>query len=134
MNPQCSAGEGRELGGRGETVSAIGRMTSRVQSVDANRLVDIAVASLFLLVLLPLLFVIAVAIRIDSRGPIFFRCRRVGFRGAELQMLKFRKMRDGAPGEAVTLSTDERFTSVGRFSPGRSSTSCPSSGTCSRAK
>lgn len=95
-------------------MSAIRRMAQRAQSVNANRLLDIAVAGAFLLALMPLLLVIAAAIRIDSRGPIFFRCRRVGFRGAELQMLKFRKMHDGAPGAAVTLSTDERFTSVGR--------------------
>ncbi len=93
---------------------AIWPTAPRAQSVNASRLIDIAVAGAFLLVLMPLLLVIAAAIRIDSRGPIFFRCRRVGFRGAELQMLKFRKMRDGAPGDAVTLSTDERFTSVGR--------------------
>jgi lipopolysaccharide/colanic/teichoic acid biosynthesis glycosyltransferase len=86
----------------------------RGQGVTVNRLIDIAVAGVLLLVFLPLLVVVAAAIRLDSRGPIFFRCRRVGFRGAELQMLKFRKMRDGAPGAAVTLSTDERFTSVGR--------------------
>jgi lipopolysaccharide/colanic/teichoic acid biosynthesis glycosyltransferase len=82
--------------------------------IDVSRLMDIAVAGVLLLVFLPLLVVVAAAIRLDSPGPIFFRCRRVGFRGAELQMLKFRKMRDGAPGAAVTLSTDDRFTTVGR--------------------
>jgi len=68
-------------------VIAIWRTAPRARSVNANRLIDIAVAGAFLLVLMPLLLVIAAAIRIDSRGPIFFRCRRVGFRGAELQML-----------------------------------------------
>jgi lipopolysaccharide/colanic/teichoic acid biosynthesis glycosyltransferase len=87
----------------------------RRRSVSANRLIDIAVAGLVLLVFLPLLVVVAAAIRLDSRGPIFFRCRRVGFCGAELQMLKFRKMRDGAVGAAVTLSTDDRLTAVGRI-------------------
>jgi lipopolysaccharide/colanic/teichoic acid biosynthesis glycosyltransferase len=82
--------------------------------VIVTRLIDIVVASVMLLLFLPVLVVVAAAIRIDSRGPIFFRCRRVGFRGGELQMLKFRKMRNGALGAAVTLSTDDRFTSVGR--------------------
>jgi lipopolysaccharide/colanic/teichoic acid biosynthesis glycosyltransferase len=95
-------------------VSSVRCSAHRARSVNANRLLDIAVAGGFLLVLMPVFLIIAVAIRIDSRGPIFFRCRRVGFRGAELQMLKFRKMRDGVPGAPVTLSTDERFTSVGR--------------------
>lgn len=84
------------------------------RSLILNRLIDVAVSGMLLLLFLPLLVVVAAAIRLDSRGPIFFRCRRAGFRGAELQMLKFRKMRDGAPGAALTLSTDDRFTSVGR--------------------
>ena len=95
-------------------MGSIWHTVPRTQSVNANRLIDIAVAGVLLLVFLPVLLVVAAAIRIDSRGPIFFRCRRVGFRGAELQMLKFRKMRDGASGVPVTLSGDERFTSVGR--------------------
>ena len=86
-----------------------------VNRLIVNRLIDIAVAGLLLLISLPLLVVIAAAIRLDSRGPIFFRCHRIGFRGAELQMLKFRKMRNGAAGAALTLSSDERFTSLGRL-------------------
>jgi lipopolysaccharide/colanic/teichoic acid biosynthesis glycosyltransferase len=85
------------------------------QGVTVNRLIDIAVAGVLLVVFLPILVVVAAAIRLDSRGPIFFRCRRVGFRGGELQMLKFRKMHDAAPGAPVTVSSDERFTSVGRI-------------------
>jgi lipopolysaccharide/colanic/teichoic acid biosynthesis glycosyltransferase len=81
----------------------------------ATRLLDVAVASLVLALLMPLILVVAAAIKLDSRGPIFFRCRRVGFRGRELRMLKFRKMRDGVSGAALTTSNDARFTRLGRF-------------------
>jgi lipopolysaccharide/colanic/teichoic acid biosynthesis glycosyltransferase len=80
----------------------------------ATRLIDICVSAALLLVFLPIVVGVAVAIKLDSRGSVFFRCRRVGFRGTELQMLKFRKMHEGATGAAVTLSTDSRFTVVGR--------------------
>ncbi|MGB8004507.1 MAG: sugar transferase [Gaiellaceae bacterium] len=80
-----------------------------------SRLIDITVSVSLLLVCLPIVVGAAVAIKLDSRGSVFFRCRRVGFRGTELQMLKFRKMHDGATGPAVTLSADDRFTAVGRL-------------------
>ncbi|MFY9577989.1 MAG: sugar transferase [Gaiellaceae bacterium] len=80
----------------------------------ATRLLDILVSVGLLLVFLPIVAAAAAAIKLDSGGSVFFRCRRVGFRGSELQMLKFRKMHEGAAGPAVTLCTDERFTPVGR--------------------
>lgn len=81
----------------------------------AKRLLDIAVAALLIVLLLPLGAAAAAAIKLDSRGPVFFRCRRVGFRGQDLAMLKFRKMHDSASGVALTLSDDDRFTRVGRW-------------------
>lgn len=79
-----------------------------------SRLIDIVVSVSLLLVSLPIVLGAAAAIKLDSRGSVFFRCRRVGFRGTELQMLKFRKMHEGAMGAAVTVSADGRFTAVGR--------------------
>jgi lipopolysaccharide/colanic/teichoic acid biosynthesis glycosyltransferase len=58
---------------------------------------------------------VAVAIKLDSRGPVFFGCERVGFRGRGFSMLKFRKMHDGASGPALTSAEDARFTRVGRW-------------------
>jgi lipopolysaccharide/colanic/teichoic acid biosynthesis glycosyltransferase len=66
-------------------------------------------------VLAPLVLVLAIAIKLDSRGPVFYRCARIGFRGREFGMLKFRKMSDGAAGPALTAAADERFTRFGRF-------------------
>jgi lipopolysaccharide/colanic/teichoic acid biosynthesis glycosyltransferase len=54
-------------------------------------------------------------VRLDSPGPAFFRCDRVGYRGRPLRMLKFRKMVVGAHGAPLTLARDERFTRLGRF-------------------
>jgi lipopolysaccharide/colanic/teichoic acid biosynthesis glycosyltransferase len=79
-----------------------------------KRGLDLAVASTLLLVLLPLIAVVAAAIRLDSRGPAFFRCRRVGFGGREFGMLKFRKMVHDARGAALTAPEDARFTRLGR--------------------
>ena len=81
----------------------------------AKRTIDVVASSLLLVLLLPLLLLLAAAVKLTSRGPVFFRCARVGLYGSELQMLKFRKMRDGATGPALTARDDARFTRVGRF-------------------
>jgi lipopolysaccharide/colanic/teichoic acid biosynthesis glycosyltransferase len=83
--------------------------------VIAKRLLDVAVAGALLLVLLPLIVAVAIAIKLGSRGPVFFRCRRVGLGATELRILKFRKMRDGVSGLPLTTSNDDRLTGVGRF-------------------
>lgn len=90
---------------------------SETQRLDltALRILDIAVSLSILLFLLPFLVCLAAAIKLESRGPLFYRCRRVGYRGTELDMLKFRKMRVGAAGPALTRADDERFTGLGRF-------------------
>ena len=81
----------------------------------AKRLLDVVASSALLVVLAPVIAATAVAIVLDSRGPVFYRCRRVGHRGSELAMLKFRKMRSDAAGPALTAPDDERFTRIGRF-------------------
>ena len=83
-------------------------------SAVVKRLIDVVVSGALLVLALPVIAVVAAAVRLDTGGPVFFRCRRVGFQGTELQMLKFRKMRNGASGAALTVSGDERFTRVGR--------------------
>lgn len=79
-----------------------------------KRVVDVVGAALLLFLLAPILLACAVAIKLDSRGPVFYRCRRVGYRGQRLDMLKFRKMHHHAAGGALTLVGDDRFTRVGR--------------------
>lgn len=80
-----------------------------------KRLFDIVVAATLLVVLLPMIITISVAIFLDSRGPILYRCDRVGYHGVQLQLLKFRKMRVGVVGAPLTSTDDDRFTRLGGF-------------------
>src|SRR5436309_909229 len=117
MRPRARLGSEANRGrGRGESrpVGAASGTANLGFGDFAHRLIDIAVSVALLTVSLPIFLAAATAIKLDSRGPVFFRCRRVGFRGRDLQMLKFRKMHEGAAGAAVTLCGDERFTPVGR--------------------
>lgn len=100
-----------------------------------RRCFDFLVAAVLLLVASPLLILIALAIRIDSKGPVLFRQRRVGRDRREFTILKFRTMRHDADatrhrkyvqtliggnsqaerGRLYKLSVDDRITRVGRF-------------------
>jgi lipopolysaccharide/colanic/teichoic acid biosynthesis glycosyltransferase len=80
---------------------------------EAKRVLDVAVAATALALLTPLILVVALAVKLESRGPAFFRCRRVGVDGRTLWMLKFRKMRDGVGGPPLTAARDDRFTRIG---------------------
>jgi lipopolysaccharide/colanic/teichoic acid biosynthesis glycosyltransferase len=82
---------------------------------DWKRLLDITIAMVALVVLSPLIVLIGLAVKLDSRGPAFFRGNRIGQGGRPLAMLKFRKMRDGASGPPLTAAHDDRFTRIGRF-------------------
>lgn len=81
----------------------------------AKRLFDIVGAAVGLLLLAPLLAVVALAIRLDSPGPVFFRQERVGRHGVPFRIHKFRTMRAGAAGLAITVGADPRITRVGAF-------------------
>lgn len=82
-----------------------------------KRLLDIAVASCAILLLLPLFAIIAIAIKLDSRGPVIFRQRRNGFGGREFTIYKFRSMTVMEDGTNVVQAqrNDKRVTRVGRF-------------------
>lgn len=78
-----------------------------------KRATDIVIAGSLLVATAPVLAVLSIAIGLDSPGPVFYRARRVGRDGAPFDMLKFRKMRDGAGGPRLTSGDDERFTRIG---------------------
>jgi Undecaprenyl-phosphate glucose phosphotransferase len=83
-----------------------------------KRLQDITVGSAALLLGLPVMLLIALAIKLDSKGPVFFRQRRHGFNNEEILVWKFRSMRssDAATGAARQIRyDDERVTRVGRI-------------------
>jgi lipopolysaccharide/colanic/teichoic acid biosynthesis glycosyltransferase len=81
----------------------------------AQRALDVLISATALLLLAPVLALVALAIKLDSRGPAFYRSRRVGLLGSEFPMLKFRKMRTGVRGAPLTALDDERFTRMGRL-------------------
>lgn len=77
---------------------------------------DFVFALLAITLFLPLLIVIAVAIRLTSAGPVFFCQKRTGYRGTEFTMYKFRTMRVNSQADTVAASPgDSRVTSVGRL-------------------
>ena len=87
----------------------------RLVQAAAKRSVDFTIAATILLLTLPIIAIVAVAIVLESRGPVFYRANRVGRNGRKLAMLKFRKMRNDAHSRPLTLGDDDRFTRIGRF-------------------
>jgi lipopolysaccharide/colanic/teichoic acid biosynthesis glycosyltransferase len=83
----------------------------------SKRLFDLLLSSLGLVVLSPLLLLIALAIKLDSPGPVCFRQERVGLRGKPFRIHKFRTMRHepACQGLQITVGCDARITRIGRF-------------------
>jgi len=82
-----------------------------------RRLTDVAVSAAALLLALPLLLLTAVAIKVDSRGPVLFSQRRAGLHGRPFRILKFRTMVAEAEriGPRISGARDPRITRVGAF-------------------
>ncbi len=82
-----------------------------------KRVFDFVLAGVGLVVLLPLFVMVALAIRVNTPGPVFFRQERVGRDFKRFYIYKFRSMVENAPdaGPAVTVQGDPRITSVGRL-------------------
>lgn len=82
----------------------------------AKRIFDILAATAALAVLVPLFPIVAAAIKLDSRGPVFYRQLRVGRNGKAFRIFKLRSMADGADRlYPITLDADPRVTRVGGF-------------------
>lgn len=86
-------------------------------SLFLKRMFDITVSFIMLLLLSPLFLVLALAIKIDSRGPVFYRQVRVTQYGKRFRIHKFRSMVNNADklGSEVTVNNDLRVTKVGKF-------------------
>ena len=92
-----------------------------------KRLTDLIAAGLGLIAVAPLMLIIAIAVKLDSRGPVFFRQDRVGRDGQHFGLVKFRSMVVGADAQKAALmaqnqadglfkmADDPRITRVGRF-------------------
>jgi Undecaprenyl-phosphate glucose phosphotransferase len=88
-----------------------------------KRAQDVAVASVTLFIFTPVMLTIAMAIKIESRGPVIFRQKRAGFNGSIFEIWKFRSMYTAAcdfDASKQTSKNDSRVTKVGRFIRGTS--------------
>lgn len=103
--------------------NTLGSLNPNTVLLKAKSIVDFVVALLLIIILLPLMIVVGLAIRYDSRGPAIFRQQRVGFRAKPFIVYKFRTMHviaeDGddeqARKQAMTQNDDVRITRVGRI-------------------
>lgn len=83
-----------------------------------KKIIDRVLALIGLVVLSPVLLVLVLAVKLDSRGPVFFRQKRVGIHKHHFQILKFRTMRIDTPKDTPThlLENPEQYiTRLGRF-------------------
>ena len=91
-----------------------------IRDIDGiiKELIDRFSALVAIVILAPLLLIVALAIRLESEGPVLFRQKRFGFNNNEISVLKFRSMyvdREDKSGAKRTLKNDPRVTLVGRF-------------------
>ena len=85
-------------------------------SLLAKRLFDIIVSAVLLILLSPVFVILAVAIKADSKGPVFYRQVRVTQYGKRFRIFKFRSMvKDADKGSQVTVGNDARITRMGRI-------------------
>ena len=124
----------------GETTENIETTSLRTQSnvqtkiskkvyIKVKRVIDVILASIALILLSPLFAIIAIAIKIDSKGPVFFAHKRIGKNGKIIKLYKFRSMVINAEElikaftpeqmseykENYKLTNDPRITKVGKF-------------------
>jgi lipopolysaccharide/colanic/teichoic acid biosynthesis glycosyltransferase len=82
-----------------------------------KRFSDILISAFSLIITSPVFLITAIAIKIESKGPVFFLHERTGLNGAPFKMIKFRGMIDNALhyGPEITQLNDHRITRVGKF-------------------
>lgn len=105
----------RLAGGR---LAPLGNTPSDERRAFVKRLQDLVIGGLALIASAPLMILIALAVRLDSPGPIFFRQRRHGFNQEAIIVWKFRSMRHAAADATASrqvAADDDRVTRVGRF-------------------
>lgn len=92
-------------------------LNSKKMSLILKRLFDIIFSLILLVILSPFFLIIAIAIKIDSRGPIFYKQERITQYGRTFKIFKFRTMVQNADkiGSLVTIGEDPRITKVGKM-------------------
>ncbi len=85
-------------------------------SLFLKRLFDVTVSFILLVLFSPVFLILAIAIKLDSKGPVFYRQTRVTQYGKEFRIFKFRSMvTDADKGSLLTVGGDSRVTKTGRF-------------------
>ncbi len=85
-------------------------------SLLVKRIFDISLSALLLIILSPVFLITAVAIKLDSKGPVFYRQTRITRYGQEFRIFKFRSMvTDADKGSQLTVGNDSRITKTGAF-------------------
>jgi len=98
----------------GLTPNEFGALLPSRQYLVIRRGIELLLTIVVMPILLPIIGVLAVLVRLDSAGPIFFRQNRVGRRGRVFSMIKFRTMYHGAGGPSFTAAGDRRVTRLGQ--------------------
>lgn len=99
----------------GLTPNEFGALLPSRQYLVVRRGIELALTVLFLPLILPVLALVALLVRLDSEGPVFFRQTRIGRRGRPFRMIKFRTMYAGSRGPSFTNASDSRITRIGRY-------------------
>ncbi len=91
-------------------------LSKRKFQLVLKRAFDVAVSFLLLVILSPAFAVLAIAIKLDSKGPVFYRQTRVTRYGEKFRIFKFRSMvTDADKGSLLTVGGDSRITKTGKF-------------------
>lgn len=93
------------------------QLSNKRGQLVAKRCFDFSLSILLLLLLLPLFLLLSIWIKLDSKGPVFYKQERLTQYGKRFKIFKFRTMIEGADkvGSLVTLGNDSRITKVGQF-------------------
>lgn len=92
-------------------------LSKKKGSLFLKRVFDVIVSLIMLIILLPVFIILGIAIKIDSKGPVFFRQERITQYGKTFKIFKLRTMVNNAEklGTQVTVGNDSRITRVGSF-------------------
>jgi exopolysaccharide biosynthesis polyprenyl glycosylphosphotransferase len=101
----------------GVLLASFGKQSQKFGYELAKRIVDIVLSLALLILGAPVFVLLTIVIKLDSRGPAFFRQERVGYRGTRFNMYKLRTMRANAYQYeySPTIASDPRITRTGRF-------------------
>ena len=101
--------------------NTLGSLTPDKLSLQIKRIGDALASLLILPLLFPVFLIVAVLVKLDSKGPVFFLQKRIGHRGHNFRMIKFRTMThheasdEDVRDHAITQTDDQRITRIGRF-------------------